>query len=282
MSNSSTPRATVTIPVYNGMPFIESAIESVISQLGATDELVVIDNASTDGTTDYLRSLSDNRLRLVVRDSTQDVAANWTQAIRESQGKYVKLMCADDVLLPGTLDRQVALLEHNTDCAAVTGRRRIIGPGGGTIKANHGLGPLVGVVQGVEAIKECARSGTNLLGEPVCFMFDRQAILDGMPWEIKHPYLLDLATYAKGLSTSSIVCEPNEVACFRVSAGSWSANILRDQPRDFKAWRKSWLSTSNAPWSTRDAIVADLFLSWRTMTRWATFLGVKVAARARS
>lgn len=282
MSSLEGLRISVTIPVYNGMPFIKSAVDSVMIQLGGNDELVVIDNASTDGTAQFLQSLSDPRVRLITRDETQDVAANWTQAVLETRGEFVKLMCADDLLLPGALEDQIRLARQWTDCAAVASRRRVIGPNGRTIKSNHGLGPLSGEVKGSDAIKQCAVSGTNLLGEPVCLLFRRDAILSAMPWDADHPYLLDLATYAKAITHANIYCDRRELACFRVSANSWSATIIGDQPTDFRAWREAWVETARVPWSFADSSKANVSLAWRTASRWATFFLVKLVAKRRT
>lgn len=282
MTREVTLRISVTIPVYNGMPYIQAAVDSVLRQLETGDELVIVDNASSDGTTEYLRSLTNPRVRLVVRAETQDVASNWTQAVLETRGEFVKLMCADDLLLPGAIEDQIHLARQWTDCAAVASRRRVIGPNGGTIKSNHGLGPLSGEVRGSNAIKQCAVSGTNLLGEPVCLLFRRDAILSAMPWDADHPYLLDLATYAKAIAHANIYCDRRELACFRVSANSWSANIIADQPTDFRAWREAWVETAGVPWTFVDSSKANVSLAWRTASRWATFFLVKLVAKRRT
>jgi len=62
-------RITVLMPVYNGMPYIPQAVESVLSQSETDWELIISDNGSTDGTRDYLRTLTDPRIRVHYQDS---------------------------------------------------------------------------------------------------------------------------------------------------------------------------------------------------------------------
>jgi hypothetical protein len=105
-------------------------------------------------------------------------------------------------------------------------------------------------------------------------MFHKEALDEAMPWDIRHPYLLDLATYAKAIERGYVFCDPSELACFRVSGTSWSSQILWNQPTDFLRWRSDWLLNASVPWSLTDATWSNVTLSARTLVRWVTFLGV--------
>ena len=60
---------TITLPVYNGMPYLKDAVESVLAQTFADFRFLIIDDGSTDGTAEYLRSLNDPRLRVIIREN---------------------------------------------------------------------------------------------------------------------------------------------------------------------------------------------------------------------
>lgn len=69
MQKRVTAKITVLIPVYNGMPFIVSAVESILNQTFKDFELLIINDGSTDGTTDYLNSLNDRRIRVIHQEN---------------------------------------------------------------------------------------------------------------------------------------------------------------------------------------------------------------------
>ncbi len=63
------PLLTVGIPVYNGMPFLPEAVDSILSQAFDDYELLVINDGSTDGSWEYLKSLRNQRLRLISQEN---------------------------------------------------------------------------------------------------------------------------------------------------------------------------------------------------------------------
>jgi glycosyltransferase involved in cell wall biosynthesis len=60
---------SVLMPVFNGMPFVKEALDSILSQSLKDFEFIIIDDGSTDGTVDFLQSLMDSRLRIVFKES---------------------------------------------------------------------------------------------------------------------------------------------------------------------------------------------------------------------
>ena len=131
MSAAPAPTVSVCIPAYNAARFIGEAIGSVLAQTCRDFELVVVDDASADDTVDVVRRFSDPRLRLLRNARNLGLAGNWNRATSEARGRYVKLLCQDDLLRPDCLADQVAVLDHpgNGDVALVCARRDITPPG---------------------------------------------------------------------------------------------------------------------------------------------------------
>ena len=278
MTGPTVPRVSVTIPVYNGMPYIQAAVESVTSQLDQGDELVIVDNASSDGTVEYLRTLKDARIRVILRTETQDVAANWTEAIRETSGSFVKLICGDDLIEPGCLREQADLLAGDDSLVMVAGKRTVIDDQDEILIASHGLNGLPARMSGDDAVKRCLLAGTNLLGEPAAVMFKGAAIRAAMPWDNRWPYMLDLSTYARVASEGAVSFIHHPVARFRVSPTSTSSRILKEQPKDFRLWRNWQVQESGRPLSRLEHVRAELSLRARTFARKVYFK--RVARRA--
>ncbi|MFT3877632.1 MAG: glycosyltransferase family 2 protein [Propioniciclava sp.] len=104
----SDPLVTVLMPVYNGEQYLAEAIDSVLTQDAADFELLVIDDGSTDGTPEILRSYTDPRLRVVRVDHLGLIGA-LNHGLEVARGTFLSRTDADDLMSPGRLRRQ---LEH--------------------------------------------------------------------------------------------------------------------------------------------------------------------------
>lgn len=109
------PLVSVGIPVWNGMPYVEKAVESVRAQTFGDFEIVVCDNASTDGTSDYLAGVAreDPRVRHVRNEENIGGTSNFNRAFRLARGRYFRWAGADDFVSPGVLSRCVEVLESD-------------------------------------------------------------------------------------------------------------------------------------------------------------------------
>ncbi len=105
-------RVSVVLPVRNGERFLAEAIESVLEQ---TDELIVVDDGSTDGSAAIAAGF---RVTLLRQEQLGLVAA-LTRGIAESAAPYVARMDADDASLPERLERQIAFLDEHPRVALV-------------------------------------------------------------------------------------------------------------------------------------------------------------------
>lgn len=267
----SAPLASIVIPVYNGLPYLREALASALAQDYPNLEVVVVENASTDATAQWLREVEDPRLRVVYREQTQPAGDNWTQATAESRGEFVKLMCADDLVAPNALTRQVATLQASPAAVLAAARRRVIDGTGRTLRPSHGLNHLAGLVPAAQVLRDCCLAGTNTLGEPAAVLFRGPAVRAAMPWDGRWPYMIDVATYAKVLGSGAAVCDHAVLATFRVSGTSWSSSLIGQQRTQFRGWRDALLGDGTIEFSTVDRVRSEAALAARTAGRRAHF-----------
>jgi glycosyltransferase involved in cell wall biosynthesis len=109
MADSSTPLVTVAMPVRNGMPFLPSALRSVLEQTYTNLDVLVIDDGSTDGTASFLSRVRDSRLRVITTEGRGLVAA-LNLAIGAARGTLIARQDADDLSLPQRIATQVEYL----------------------------------------------------------------------------------------------------------------------------------------------------------------------------
>jgi len=139
---------TVTLPVYNAMPYVRAAVESVLNQSYRDFDFLIIDDGSTDGAADYLRSLRDPRIKLTVREN-RGLGTTLNELFRNSRTEYVARMDADDICEPRRLEKQMAFLRDHGD----------------VVMLGSGLAFLVGerVVEGVRPLTEHSEIRQRLL-----------------------------------------------------------------------------------------------------------------------
>jgi glycosyltransferase involved in cell wall biosynthesis len=122
------PAVSVITPAYNAVAFIGQTIESVRAQTFEDWELVIVDDGSTDGTTDLIEEYQDRdgRIRLLHQANAGPSAAR-NHAMREARGEFFAFLDSDDTWDPEYLARQLALFSEYPDTHLVTGVARYRG-----------------------------------------------------------------------------------------------------------------------------------------------------------
>jgi glycosyltransferase involved in cell wall biosynthesis len=114
---------SVVIPCYNYGRFLPRCVDSVLTQDGVDLEVIIVDDASPDGSVAVAWELSagDPRVRVLPNEVNQGHIATYNIGLAAATGDYVVLLSADDLLAPGALGRSCALLEAYPDVAFVYG-----------------------------------------------------------------------------------------------------------------------------------------------------------------
>lgn len=103
-------RISVVMATYNGAPHLAAQLDSWLACLGPTDEIVISDDGSTDGTLDVVAGIADARLRVVPPGPRLGYQGNFQRAIGASRGQYVFFSDQDDICLPARVEQSLAAL----------------------------------------------------------------------------------------------------------------------------------------------------------------------------
>src|SRR5215213_6785783 len=122
---------SVVIPCYNQAHFLGEAIESALAQSYPHFEIVVIDDGSTDTTSEVAGRYPGVRC---VRQDNQGLSAARNSGLHHSEGEYVVFLDADDRLLPEALEAGIGCLKAYPECAFASGRYRFIAGDGSFLK----------------------------------------------------------------------------------------------------------------------------------------------------
>ncbi len=125
MTAAVSPRVSVLLPVRDGGAWFASALDSILDQQGCDFELIVIDDGSSDGTSELLAACPDPRLHVLRREGGGLVAA-LNAGLELARGDYVARMDADDIALPGRLASQAAVLDADPGAVLVHGAVDVI------------------------------------------------------------------------------------------------------------------------------------------------------------
>jgi glycosyltransferase involved in cell wall biosynthesis len=123
--------SSVVIPCHNYGRFLEEAVASVDSQTRAPDEVVIIDDGSTDCTAGVLAALErrprNYDLVVVSRSPACGAAATFNDGVRASRGEFVVILSADDRLSPAYLERCAAILRRDPSLGFAYAPARLFG-----------------------------------------------------------------------------------------------------------------------------------------------------------
>ncbi len=97
---------------YNGSRFIEEQIRSILPELDNGDEVVIVDDASTDDTASIITAIADPRIHLLRNEHNLGYVKTFERALQSSTGDVIFLSDQDDIWLPGRVKQMTPLLQN--------------------------------------------------------------------------------------------------------------------------------------------------------------------------
>lgn len=129
---SRAPRISVVMPVYNAEAFVGEAIRSILAQRFTDLEFIIVNDGSTDGSSDVIRSFTDPRIRVIDQEQGGVVRA-LNAGLAAARGEWIARHDADDIALPDRLERQLAFAAAHPEIGLMGTWATVIDPEGRTI-----------------------------------------------------------------------------------------------------------------------------------------------------
>ncbi len=169
---------SVLLPMYNAETFIESALQSILTQDYPAIEVIVIDDGSTDAGKSIVERIADKRVKLVSREN-QGLVASLNEGLGLATGELVARMDADDIAYPGRIAAQARVFEAHPGLCMLGMNADLLFPG------NHVL-RQPGELRGPEEIR------TQSLFHPMfchpTVMFDNNILsAEGLRYDPRYP-----------------------------------------------------------------------------------------------
>jgi glycosyltransferase involved in cell wall biosynthesis len=128
ISRMAQPLVSIGVPVYNGERFLRQALDSLVNQTYSDFELIISDNASTDGTPEICKDYAgrDPRIRYIRQPINIGVARNWNALVHEARGVYFKWAPASDYCAPQMLERCIEAMNADTGIVLCYGKTLLV------------------------------------------------------------------------------------------------------------------------------------------------------------
>lgn len=193
----------------NASRYLRECIDSVLSQTFTDFELLIVDDGSTDGSVDIVRSYTDPRIRLICRE--HDFIASLNTLLDEARGRYIARMDADDVMLPDRLQAQYDYLTGHPEVVAVCSQADRIDQTGTVIgRIGHG--------DNIIRITPRMMCETNHICNPSTMMRRDIVRASGLRYEREYEFAEDYRFWSRVVSECGPVdCLPKQLLNYRIS-----------------------------------------------------------------
>ena len=112
------PLVSIRVVVYNQVAFIEECLDSLLAQTYRPIEIIISDDASTDGTVDILKKYAKRHdcIKLQLNSTNLGITKNTNTGLKICKGKYIAGLGGDDIFLPEKIEKQVEYMESHPEC----------------------------------------------------------------------------------------------------------------------------------------------------------------------
>lgn len=199
------PLVSVCVPCHNAGPYVAQALRSVFEQTFRDFEVILVEDGSSDETTEALKRFDDPRLKIITQKYESPAKAR-NLAFEASVGTFIKFFDADDILSPGMIEKQVARIEDIDRAIATCEWGRF---------EKKNLSSYVPSRQSVwrdmsskEWLIESFRDARPMM-QPGIFLIPRKLIEEAGPWDEQPSPIADFEFFSRLLSISGVIkfCE---------------------------------------------------------------------------
>ncbi len=233
------PRVSVAVPSYNYGRYLRASVDSALSQKGVDVEVIIVDNASTDGTTALAHRLAeeDPRVRVIARTKNLGHISAFNEGMWAAASPYVVLLCADDLLAPGSLARSAAVLDARPEVGMVYGYAPYFDQ---TPPAPRTHTHSWRIWSGPEWTEQVCRRGRNVMFTPEAMLRTSVfAATGGFDQRLPHTADLHLWLCAAAHGSIAHISGPDQ-AYFRIHGANISVTEFGDQLHDITQRRRAF------------------------------------------
>ena len=218
------PLVSVCIPAYNNAAYILETINCILSQSYKNIELIVVDDNSSDGTLEVVKTVKDKRIKVYHNDTNLGMAGNWNRCLKLCTGKYIKLMCADDLIHRRLIEKEVAIMEAYPEVNLVSSDTQFIDVHGEP-KGYYRRYFKHGIIDGKEASRFSVFT-RDFLGAPLANMIRKSAYDKLGGFDESFHYIVDYDFYMKLYNYGKVYIVHKPLNYFRIRGDSNTGQVM--------------------------------------------------------
>lgn len=215
---------SICIPAYNNADEICATIESVLAQTYVHIELVIVDDASKDDTVKVVSGFQDNRIHLHQNKTNLGMSGNWNRCVSLCKGEFIKLLCADDILFPDCIEKEVEAMTSKeqpimtiSDSVMINTKKKKLGV--------FGRYPKKGIISG-EKLAHKSLIWNNFFGMPCAVMFRKNVFEKVGGFDSQFKYILDYDLWLSMAPFGKVMVLPYKLNYFMLRNDSNTGKLL--------------------------------------------------------
>lgn len=207
-------RFSIVIPAFNSIKTLPAAVGSALAQEFGDFQVIVSDNASDDGSVEYLKSLKNPRLTVLLHPERVSKTRNWNRAFLGAPlCEYYVNLHSDDILLPSTLRVIDDQLRKNDNVVLVHGQHHLLSLNGSTITKQYGW-PVSYCTSGNSFIKlQSIENASSIVG--ITFRAADFKKIGGFP--VRFDFLQDVAMFSELAKRGNVVYSSSHFGYYRAA-----------------------------------------------------------------
>jgi glycosyltransferase involved in cell wall biosynthesis len=232
---------SVILPVRNGGSYVKECVSSILSQSFPHFNLHILENASTDGTAEWLRSLKDPRIILIEADKPLTIEENWNRITSISKNAFITLIGHDDILYPGYLEEMDQLTLLHPEAGLYQSHFRFINSNGQFIRSCM---PMEALMTPAILLEKILRKEIDIMGTGFLMRARDYDLVGGLP---DYPNLLfaDFELFIELTRGKSLCVSEKELFAFRLHNSTTKSSADAMMQSGFERFIRYLVSVKN-------------------------------------
>lgn len=220
------PLVSVCIPVYNNADYVGETIDSILAQTYQNIELIMVDDNSTDDSYRVLQDYAkkDERVKIYRNESNLGMSGNWNRCLELCTGEILKLVCADDLLSPQIIERELEIFEKYPEVVLVESDTRLVNLDG-KYRGWYRRYPRSGSVDGTIIARKGFFS-QDYFGAPQANSFRRSAYEQVKGFSPEFHYIVDYDFFVNIAKLGKVFIIHEPLNYFRVREDSNTGQVM--------------------------------------------------------
>lgn len=212
MNSIGSYKFSIILPVKNGGEYLKECVNSILSQTYTSFDFIILENASTDDTLSWLKTVKDTRIKIFSSRESLSIEENWARILEVQKNEFITLIGHDDILDPHYLETMNELINQYPDASLYQTHFRFIDSAGQKIRSCK---PMEPVQSPYKTLSHFLANETDIIGTGFMMRARDYDAIGGIP---AYPSLLfaDFELWTKLAGISYMAVSPRESFAFRI------------------------------------------------------------------